>query len=155
MIGDASHRRAATVPVVLLFCFSLACSTNQPGNASQKNSNALPTPPLAAGPPVFEGFHDIASCDGIVGWGWDQKRPDEAIKVEIYDGTNLIATVTADLFRQDLLDNRKGNGKHGFVYDLPPQLKDGKPHSIRVAFAGSSVDLGNTPKQIDCKFDQH
>lgn len=156
MIRNIS-RGCAAVLVVSAFVFSLACSPNQPGanaNLPQKNSNATPSSTASAGPPVLEGFHDIASCDGIVGWGWDQKRPDEPIKIEIFDGENLIANVSADTFRQDLLDNHKGNGKHGFVLELPPTLKDGKPHTIRVRFAGTTIDLGNSPKQINCKFEQ-
>jgi len=60
----------------------------------------------------------------------------------------LLATVTADTFRQDLLNGRIGNGQHGFVYTPPASLKDGRTHTIRVKVSGTDVDLKNTPKAI-------
>jgi hypothetical protein len=150
MISDVSRYRTFLL-VFVGISFSLACSNNK--QTSNGNLSQTPNSQVSSGPPVLEGFHDIATCDGIVGWAWDQKRPDDPIKVEIYDGDNLIATIPADTFRQDLLAAKKGNGKHGFTYALPPQLKDGKAHSIRVKYAGTSIDLDSTPKQLNCKFE--
>lgn len=148
MTGDAS-RHCTFVLVLAVVGLSLACSNQQSSNA---NLSQTPNSKVSTGPPQLEGFHDIATCDGIVGWAWDANNPNEPIKVEVFSGDKLISTVTADIFRQDLLDDHKGNGKHGFTYTLPPQLKDGVPHSIRVKFAGTAMDLGNTPKEINCKF---
>lgn len=101
-------------------------------------------------PPNFEGFHDIANCDGVVGWAWDSDQPNTPISVDIYAGPNLIGTVLADQFRQDLLDAGKGNGVHGFFFALPPNLRDAAVHEIAVGFSGTFVGLNNTPKFIDC-----
>lgn len=81
-------------------------------------------------------------------------RPNEPIKVEIYDGDTLLGTVTADALREDLVINKKGNGRHGVFYPTPPQLKDGKPHVIRMKFAGTNVELTNGPKELNCKFNE-
>lgn len=102
-------------------------------------------------PNSLEGFHDATDCNSIKGWVWDTLRPNDPVKVEIYEGQTLIATVSANLFRKDLLDARKGNGAHAFDYPTPARLKDGRPHVIRAKAAGTGFNLTGTSKQIDCK----
>jgi hypothetical protein len=95
----------------------------------------------------YVGFHDRTNSKETYGWAWDATQPAAAISIDIYDGDNLLATVKADVFRKDL--KKKGNGgKHGFRYPTPASLKDGKPHSVRVRFAGTKLDLINTPKLV-------
>jgi alginate O-acetyltransferase complex protein AlgJ len=102
-------------------------------------------------PPDFSGFHDVADCENIYGWAWDKNNSETILDVEIYDEERLIAVMPADLFREDLLKAGIGDGVHAFVYQLPPALKDGRPHLIRVKIAGSNFNLKNTPKPIMCK----
>jgi hypothetical protein len=104
------------------------------------------TPPT----PVYQGNHDVADCQMIAGWAWDRNQPNAAINVDIYDGTALIATVSANQFRQDLVNAGMGNGIHGFGFTTPASLKNGQSHSIRVRFAGTTTDLSNSPKTISC-----
>ncbi|HJQ27421.1 MAG TPA: hypothetical protein VKA60_26285 [Blastocatellia bacterium] len=104
---------------------------------------------------TFEGFHDIADCNGIVGWAWDSSQPNTVIFVDIYADGVVFATVPADQFRQDLVDAGKGNGYHGFSIATPESLKDGAAHQIRVRIAGSNIDLYNTPKTITCSQHQY
>jgi hypothetical protein len=125
--------------------FLSACS----GAPQNQNQNKAPERP-----PVFEGFHDVTNCNGIMGWAWDKNRPDDPIQVDVYDGDTLLATVTADDFRQDLLAAGIGNGQHSFTYPVPPRLKDGKARSIKMKFAGTNIDLANTPMLINCVFEQ-
>jgi hypothetical protein len=139
--------RASAYCAGLLVCvFSgllAACSNTAPNNNINK----------VTGPALYEGYHDITDCKSVLGWAWDKNRPDEPIQVDIYDGDTLLATVTAADFRQDLLSSGHGNGKHAFTYLLPPHTKDSKPHAIRLRYAGTSIDLGNTPKEIKCTFE--
>lgn len=150
---------------LLLMSLSLVGCTGSPGGSnangaspkpaeaaqSPSNMNAKPTPGPAPTTPGYEGFQDDVNCANLIGWAWDSRRPNEPVKVEIYDGNTLLATVTADAFRQDLLDARKGSGAHAFTYPLPAQLRDGKPHTLRAKIAGTDVDLIYTSKQITCK----
>lgn len=139
------RRTAAYSAVLLALVFSgffAACSKTTPNNHINK----------VAGPPVYEGFHDITNCNGIMGWAWDKNQPDQPLQVEIYDGDTLLATVEASDFREDLLKAGIGNGKHAFTYPVPPRLKDGKPHSIRMKYAGTAIELTNTPREINCTF---
>ncbi|HST23272.1 MAG TPA: hypothetical protein VLR90_19265, partial [Blastocatellia bacterium] len=101
-------------------------------------------------PSSCEGFHEATDCHSIKGWAWDTLRPNDAVTIEIYDGDQLLATVTANQFRKDLLDAHKGNGAHAIDYPVPAQLKDGKPHLIRLKVAGN-IYLTGTSKQLECK----
>jgi hypothetical protein len=89
--------------------------------------------------------NDFPDGEVIVGWAWDLKKPDTAVKVDIYDGDTKLATVTADQFRQDLADAKIGNGKHGLSYPTPARLKDGKAHTIRVKVAGKKKGRSSFP----------
>jgi hypothetical protein len=71
--------------------------------------------------------------------------------VSIYDGTTLLGTVSANLFRQDLLNADKGNGAHGFAFNLPASLINGPSHSISVRFSGTSSNLSNSPQPLACR----
>jgi alginate O-acetyltransferase complex protein AlgJ len=126
-----------------------------PGTADQKPANGKAVdrnaPDAGNLPPVFEGAHSLINCAGTMGWAWDKNRPDQSIKVDIYDGYQPLQTIMAGAFQREILDLGIGNGRHVFSYPLPPQLKDGKPHEIRVRFAGTSIDLQGTPLQIKCE----
>jgi len=102
--------------------------------------------------PVFAGFQDSADCGVTGGWAWNANEPNTPINVDIYDEGALVATISANVLRADLVKSGFGNGYHGFVYffDNDKYLKDGRPHSIRVRFAGTNIDLSNTPKSISC-----
>lgn len=104
----------------------------------------------SASTPVYQGFHDVADCNVIYGWAWDANQPNNPIDVDIYDRATLVTTISANVFRPDLLQAGIGNGYHGFTYTVDGLLKNGQAHSIRVKFAGTNIDLANTPKSITC-----
>jgi hypothetical protein len=157
------YRLWALAAVLLLMSLGLVACTGNPGGPNTnsagskateaaQNKNAPGASASAGQPPIgYEGFQDDINCYNLIGWAWDAAHPNDPVKIEIYDGTALLATVTADLFRQDLVDARKGNGNHSFNYTLPAQLRDGKPHTIRARIAGTDVDLAHTSKAITCK----
>lgn len=96
----------------------------------------------------FEGSLDKLEVASLGGWAWDKTQPNLAIKVEIYDGAALLASVTADGFRADLKAAGKGDGRHAFNYALPATLRDGQTHAISVRFAGSPTELPGSPKTL-------
>lgn len=96
----------------------------------------------------FEGSLDIVNVVSLDGWAWDAAQPNVAIKVDVYDGTRLLATITAGQFREDLKSAGKGDGKHAFNYALPQTLRDGQAHTISVRFAGSPTELPGSPKTL-------
>ena len=99
---------------------------------------------------VFQGVHERTDCSMIAGWAWDSTQPDTPINVDLYSDGNLVMTVAANQFRQDLANVGVGNGSHAFSFTVPNGLKDGQPHSIRVKFDGTNTDLNGTPKSITC-----
>jgi glycosyltransferase involved in cell wall biosynthesis len=102
---------------------------------------------------IYEGHHDEATCIAISGWAWDANRPNTPLFVDIYDSDTLIVTLKADKFRQDLVYAGKGDGRHAFHFAVPPWLKDGRQHLIRVKVSGTNFDLASTPKQINCELE--
>lgn len=107
-------------------------------------------PEFANGIP-HNGFLEAANCKEIVGWVWNKAQPDGVVKVDICDGDNVLQTVEASEFRDDLVKNAIGTGKHGFRIPTPAQLKDGQPHIIRVRVAGSPLELRKSGRSLTCK----
>jgi D-alanine transfer protein len=105
--------------------------------------------PFAASRPAYAGHHQATTSERITGWAWDGSQPDTPVKVDLYDGDQLLATILADRFRQDLKKGGKGDGRHGFVCSVPPSLKDGKKHMIRIRISGTSIDLKSTPQTLE------
>jgi hypothetical protein len=99
----------------------------------------------------FEGNVEAVNCESVVGWVWDRSRPDASLEVDIYDGETKLATLTAEAPRPDLVKANIGNGAHGFLYPIPPGLRDGKPHSIWVGVAGTDFAINKqAPKRVTC-----
>jgi hypothetical protein len=72
------------------------------------------------------------------------------VSVDVYDGTQKIATVRANLFRQDLLNAGIGNGQHAFLINLPASLRNGLTHSITIKHSGLDQPLSLSPRSISC-----
>ncbi|HTG36399.1 MAG TPA: choice-of-anchor D domain-containing protein [Thermoanaerobaculia bacterium] len=102
--------------------------------------------------PSYQGNHDIASCQGLAGWGWDSTQPNTAITLYVFQGTQYLGSVLANQFRQDLVNAGIGNGIHGFSWPIPSSLVDGQSHSLTVRFgsSSSSTALTSSPKSINC-----
>lgn len=98
----------------------------------------------------YEGFHDSASCQTVTGWVWDSNQPTTPLNVDLLVDNAPHTTIPADLFRQDLVDAGKGDGRHGFRYVVPNSLKDGASHAVLVRVAGTTFNLTGTPKSIAC-----
>lgn len=117
--------------------FVLSCGNdNDNDGVAQKNNNASSS---AVQPPKYEGALDGVYCGGINGWVWNRNNPDEEIKVDIYADNKLISTVAAKTLRPDL--NGIGSKNYGFSIPIPPDLKDGKPHSVSAKVAGSNYEI--------------
>jgi YD repeat-containing protein len=105
---------------------------------------------LQTNAPAYEGYFGNATCGRLDGWAWDSKQPNSAVTVDIYDGSTLVGTVAANIFRQDLVSAGKGNGAHGFDIELPEILLDGQAHTLYAKFGGTAIGLGTSPKSLSC-----
>ncbi|MFC5407807.1 putative Ig domain-containing protein [Larkinella bovis] len=99
----------------------------------------------------LDGYIYGADCASFRGWAWDRNKPNAAVSIDILEGPNVIATLSADGFRQDLQTAGKGNGKHAFSFTIPPALKDNVPHTLYARVSGSSFLLKDSPKAIVCQ----
>lgn len=168
----ASQTRRNDVPVMrwqvamtwtlVLTLVAGGCSTQSPpagdGNSdrSQPSASSVGSPPSTPSKPAgaYEGFLETVSCDSLSGWAWDMSQPESPLMIDLYDGDRLVATTSAELFRQDLLEARKGNGRHQFIQPTPSEIKNGQPHSLRALVKGTSFTLPRlegAPSSIACE----
>ena len=107
--------------------------------------------PVSGAAPLYEGFHDTVDCNSVAGWVWDKNSPGTRLNVTVYNSVTgvVIATGTANQFRQDLVNAGKGDGFYGFSIATPASVKDGVTRSIAVKVTGTSFNLGNTPKSFN------
>lgn len=114
-------------------------------NGVPSKAKIVTVPPFQ--PPRFEGQIEAINCDQIRGWAWDNTLPNTPIDVTIsFANTNggpvvPPVTVTANVFRQDLLNAGKGNGFHGFVYNIPASMRDGRTRIVNATFTGTNTAL--------------
>jgi hypothetical protein len=132
----SAHPRYGTVLGVALVLAALSFAFGSPADS---------TPPAST---QFEGSLDKVEVASLGGWAWDASQPSTAIKVEIYDGTTLLSTITAQEFREDLKSAGKGDGKHAFNYAFPRTLRDGQSHTISVRYAGTFSELPGSPQTL-------
>jgi hypothetical protein len=72
----------------------------------------------------FKYSLDQANGNEIVGWVFDSKRSSDHLQVQLREGDKVVATVKADEFRQDLLDDGVGSGHCGFHIDIQTLVVD-------------------------------
>ncbi|MGA0558545.1 Kelch repeat-containing protein [Larkinella sp. VNQ87] len=99
----------------------------------------------------FDGFIYGADCSTFRGWAWDRNKPNTPVSVEILDGPDVIATLQASVYRQDLKDAGKGNGNHAFLFAIPEALKDNLPHRLSARVTSSNFILKDSPKVLICQ----
>ena len=116
------------------------------------NSSGVPSVAKIIKVQQDDGYLDGTTFSQIWGWAWNRNLPNNPINVDIYADSSLLATVSANLFRQDLLNAGKGNGYHAFVYNTPEYLRDGKMHYISAKFAGTNNHLNWGPRVIGSLF---
>ncbi|WP_128544603.1 family 78 glycoside hydrolase catalytic domain [Larkinella soli] len=120
------------------------------GKATASTPISLSVAAAPTKPASYEGFFDKLDCSGGQGWVWDRNQPNTPLTVELLEGTTLITTFEANVFRQDLKDKGKGNGQHGISFALPVSLKDNRPHALSLRVQGSAFLLKNSPRPVTC-----
>ena len=132
-----------------LSCEGAIGSTSFPQNVLKKHQ-AIGAAILAGKVPKYQGVFESVSCFSVKGWAWDASQPNTPISVDIYEGSQKLATVRANQFRQDLLNGGVGNGQHGFTFNLPTSLRDGLVHWITIKYSGLEDQLNSGSRTIIC-----
>lgn len=97
-----------------------------------------------------EGWLDTANCATIAGWAWDEARPNELLDVRIATSDGESVTVAASGFRQDLLDQGKGNGRHAFTVGASRLKLGSGTWQVSASIATTGVPLIGSPKTVVC-----
>jgi hypothetical protein len=172
--SDAFHLEQVSIPVVVAYTANTVSNLPAPGLsttvypslgplsevATASSNDPLPrfvANTTSAEPlftvvevsPRYAGYVDTATCQTISGWAVDLKRLNQSISVRVYDGTTLLATVTANQSRSDVGTALGDNGLHGFAY-TPPSGFGGGAHTIHVEYETSTIDLSGSPKALSC-----
>ena len=113
------------------------------------NCPVRPPDPTPTGPD-YEGWIDVTNCDTIAGWVWNKRAPTNPLRVDILANGSLVAQVMADVFRQDLQNAGKGDGRHGFSFPTPARLKNSQSLSVTVRVTNTNFFLPNGPKPLSC-----
>ncbi len=98
-------------------------------------------PPWTQSSPLYEGYVGV-DCQSIWGWAADRTRPNQSVRISIYDGSTLITQMMAIDPRPDITSYLNDGGLHGFVLPRPAQISDGKQHALRVTFDNGASLLG-------------
>ena len=107
-----------------------------------KEREALPGAPQAsARKGQFAGYIDVFDQSSIAGWAADRKAPISPVIVDVYIDDRLEATLTADVFRQDLKDAGYGDGRKGFSLQLESPRSSPPGTLVRLLVAGSDQVL--------------
>jgi hypothetical protein len=93
----------------------------------------------------------LGTVDGVLDgrlYGWCHKEGWlEPIELEVFADEKLIGTVLADRFREDLADLEKGNGHHGFFFDID-QIQRVPDSLVRVRVRDTVYELRNSNRKI-------
>ncbi|SKC18418.1 T9SS type A sorting domain-containing protein, partial [Dyadobacter psychrophilus] len=100
-----------------------------------------------AAPPVYNGNFETADCDKISGWVWAVNYPNTDIIVEVMEGTSVIATGRANIYRGDM---NIGTRNYGFRIPLPASLKTGLSRQLTVRVQGSTYILPGSSRTVTC-----
>jgi len=96
--------------------------------------------PITFAAPGFLGMLNQMAHGLIRGWVYRVDHPHPVV-VSMYEGERLLATVTAELWREEKAKLRGGNGYCGFEMPVPEAICDGRLHEVefRVATTGQAL----------------
>ncbi|QKZ14490.1 hypothetical protein [Spirosoma sp. KUDC1026] len=103
------------------------------------------TPPV---PGVYRGFLDIADCDVVTGWIFNQNATQQSQQIDIYIDGQRAATITANITRPDVaaVYQTGSFNAYGYRWTIPSSYKTNKALRISVRPAGTSQELTNSPR---------
>jgi membrane protein involved in D-alanine export len=110
-------------------------------------SGRLTPPP----PPPVERVVEKVDCNEVTGLAWDRDSQKKVYEVDLFVDDALIDRRAADEFREDLKDRGFGNGKHGFRFQLPWWVRDGRPHIVEVRDIVTGIAIKGSPYTLECE----
>ncbi|NES76925.1 MULTISPECIES: tetratricopeptide repeat protein [unclassified Okeania] len=96
----------------------------------------------------FEGCLDYATIDYVSGWARNKKDPDKVVFLDIFVGNNLVGTLVANKYRQDLAEAFGTHGCHAFAQKIPPSLHSNGLVEVSVKITETGQQLKNSPQPL-------
>ncbi|WP_426582966.1 tetratricopeptide repeat protein [Dapis sp. BLCC M229] len=96
----------------------------------------------------FEGCLDYATIDYVSGWARHKKDPDKVVFLDIFVGNNLVGTLVANKYRQDLAEAFGTHGYHAFAQKIPPSLHSNGLVEVSVKITETGQQLKNSPQPL-------
>lgn len=93
----------------------------------------------------LQGWLDHADRNGVSGWAWDAGCPFKSVAVDILVNDEIVATVTANASRSDLVQAGIGSGWNGLAHSFVEPLDRGRRHLIVARHAGTEEQLAGSP----------
>ncbi len=97
---------------------------------------------------MIQGYLEVTDQFQARGWAFDPDQPGRYVELELVLNDRQLGTITADLFRHDLVSVGIGEGDHGFVFNFTTPLDAAELDEIRAqtrAPDGSRVELPRLP----------
>lgn len=92
------------------------------------------------------GFLGKVTRNRVLGWAKRNQKPSEPVEVQLLVDGKEIMTVTADVFRKDVLERKMHpTGRCGFEFRLPEHLGLKEGQEVRVKAVADRYDLANSP----------
>jgi len=105
-----------------------------------------PPPPVA-----IERILEKADTQEVTGLLWEEAAQKEELKVDLYIDDQFIKRLPANIEREDLKERGFGDGKHGFRFEVPWWVRDGRPHVIEVRDVKHNELLKGSPQTVECE----
>ncbi len=90
---------------------------------------------------TLHGSLDVCDERGIGGWIIDPEQPELALQIDILIDYEFVTRITANIFRQDLVDANIGKGCCAFYMPMPEKYFDGHKHSIEIIESARGWEL--------------
>lgn len=139
--GDGCYGFAYPIPSYLLATGGRL--TARLANTTIPLANSLLLQPASAN--MTQGDFNIQSRINTLptyrlsGWVWNPREPSTPQQVFFYEGSQQIGRCLANEPTPELIDRGLDEGRFGFIFTLPPGLRDGKGHSLRVVVQGQTL----------------
>lgn len=160
--GDLGHRRGGACGFELLVDLpegaSAAIELRDAASGAKligsplrvEDAGAAPPPPPSALPAIvgFRGSVDGCNGESVHGWILPPEPGGKPLVLDLFEGDQLIVTVTADGWRNDLEDGRDGDGACAFNIPFPQSLAGGAVHDLDLRIHGGKSILNRPIRAV-------
>lgn len=94
------------------------------------------------------GYFDEVVDGSAKGWAVNPANQDDPVTIDVVIDGEFVGETIADLFREDLLQQKIRDGYAGFSFRIPIRYFDGKPHTIDLVQRELKRALPDSPREF-------